>query len=641
MADLTNNVYLTPEEEALAAAQAEQYRVDNSEVLGFAGYQGAVAPEESTPATILCCMCGTPIPSNPANMCVNCIRTQVDITEGIPKQDHVQFCKDCERYLNPPNHWVTASLESKELLSLCLKRIKGLNKVKLVDANFVWTEPHSRRLKVKLTIQREVFNGTILQQAFVVEFVVNTQQCEDCQRVAAKDTWTAVVQLRQRVGHKRTILFLEQLILKHAAHQNTINIREQPDGLDFFYSHRGHAQTFLSFLQSVTPMRYKASDKLVSHDSKSNIYNYKYTYSAEIVPICRDDIMALPHKTAQSLGSISPFVLCLRVTNQVQLLDPLTLQVADLSPAVFFSNPFRTLWQAQQMIMWTVLDVTPLDPAELAQAQSGHSSHRKLVLADVEVARTSDFGVNDTVFYGRTHLGAWLKPGDYALGYDLTTANFNDQDVQSLRGRDLPEFVLVRKAYPERRKRRRNRHWTLPTLTKMADDDDTVPVKGREIEKRINPDMDEELFKQMLEEDPEMRSQVSLIATQGAAQIKAENDALPLPEEEEDFPEVELSELIAGLDISNDAGASLEQQQPEGEVPAEEVTLTVEQAQELFASTQAELAALDQREAELNALAQQHGPTDEMHEEAGLIQQQRAVLSDQLMQLDQLLASVQ
>jgi len=46
--------------------------------------------------------------------------------------------------------------ESKEMLSLCLKKIKGLNKVKLVDATFIWTEPHSRRIKLKITIQKEV-----------------------------------------------------------------------------------------------------------------------------------------------------------------------------------------------------------------------------------------------------------------------------------------------------------------------------------------------------------------------------------------------------------------------------------------------------------------------------------------------------
>lgn len=60
------------------------------------------------------------------------------------------------RYLQPPSTWLSAALESRELLAICLKRLKGLNKVHLVDAGFIWTEPHSKRVKVKLTVQKEV-----------------------------------------------------------------------------------------------------------------------------------------------------------------------------------------------------------------------------------------------------------------------------------------------------------------------------------------------------------------------------------------------------------------------------------------------------------------------------------------------------
>lgn len=71
-----------------------------------------------------------------------------------------------------------------------------LQKVKLVDAGFIWTEPHSKRLKVKLTIQAEVFNGTILQQGFVVEFVVENHMCLECNRANANpNTWTACAQV--------------------------------------------------------------------------------------------------------------------------------------------------------------------------------------------------------------------------------------------------------------------------------------------------------------------------------------------------------------------------------------------------------------------------------------------------------------
>jgi nonsense-mediated mRNA decay protein 3 len=134
-------------------------------------------------------------------------------------------CRGCMRWLRPP--WVSAELESKELMAICLRKVSGLKKgqVKLVDASWIWTEPHSKRLKLKLTVQKEVVNGAILQQAFVVEFVVRNQQCTECAAAFADQTWKSVVQVRQRVDHKRTFFYLEQLILKHNAHANCINVQ--------------------------------------------------------------------------------------------------------------------------------------------------------------------------------------------------------------------------------------------------------------------------------------------------------------------------------------------------------------------------------------------------------------------------------
>ncbi|KAK3234729.1 hypothetical protein CYMTET_55024 [Cymbomonas tetramitiformis] len=53
--------------------------------------------------------------------------------------------------------------------------------------------------------------------------------CEQCSKVAANaDQWTAVAQVRQHVEHKRTFLYLEQLILKHGAEAGTLGIKEVP-----------------------------------------------------------------------------------------------------------------------------------------------------------------------------------------------------------------------------------------------------------------------------------------------------------------------------------------------------------------------------------------------------------------------------
>lgn len=68
--------------------------------------------------------------------------------------------------------------------------------VKLVDAGFIWTEPHSKRLKLKLAVQAEVFNGAILQQTFVVDITVENNMCLDCNRHNANpNSWIACAQV--------------------------------------------------------------------------------------------------------------------------------------------------------------------------------------------------------------------------------------------------------------------------------------------------------------------------------------------------------------------------------------------------------------------------------------------------------------
>ena len=70
--------------------------------------------------------------------------------------------------------------------------------MKLVDAGFIWTEPHSKRLKVKLTIQAEVHNGAILQQSFVVDYVIENNMCMECNRMNANpNSWNACCQVRE------------------------------------------------------------------------------------------------------------------------------------------------------------------------------------------------------------------------------------------------------------------------------------------------------------------------------------------------------------------------------------------------------------------------------------------------------------
>ncbi|KAL0082281.1 NMD3 family-domain-containing protein [Phycomyces blakesleeanus] len=474
-------------------------------------------------------------------MCVNCIRNEVDITEGIPKQATIHFCKGCERYLQPPGIWVTAQLESRELLTLCLKKLKGLTKVRLIDAGFIWTEPHSRRIKVKLTIQKEVFANTILQQIFEVEYIVSTQQCDECTRLAAQNTWKAAVQVRQKVEHKRTFLYLEQLILKHNVHKDTTNIKEAKDGIDFFYGQRGHAIKMVEFLSSVTPTRYKTSEQLISTDIHTSTSNYKFTYSVEIAPVCKDDIVCIPKKLAKLMGNIPQLLLVTRISNSIHLMDINTLNQVDVLCVTYWRHQFTALASVKNMVEFYVLDVEPLGPVK-----------GKHVLADVHVARMADFGRNDDVYICRSHLGAILSPGDTVLGYDLSRSNFNNEDFDKLDRSALPDVFLVRKTFPARRKKNKQRNWKIQQLGKEVDE--MLPRKQDQA--RIDNDM--EAFLRDIEEDPEFRSTINIFknaaANAAATGGAVDSDMVDEDEddEEEEFPEISLAEMLDEITINDD-----------------------------------------------------------------------------------------
>jgi len=510
---------------------------------------------------MLCCQCGSTIPSNPSGMCVQCLRQQVDITKGIPTETVLYCCRGCERYLGGPTNWMDADRESRQLLAVCLKKIPALRKkVKLVDADFIWTEPHSKRIKVKVTIQKEVFK-VIMQQILVVTYVVTNQTCDECTKQVSNQQWSAVVQVRQKVLHKRTMLYLEQLILKHDAHRHTTGIQTVygatlGGGLDFFFRERSHAKSLISFIHSCVPMRNSQARQLATHDSHSNNYSFKYTFLVEIVPICKHDFVVMPQKLAASLGSMSNAALVTSVQNVIHVVDPISLKIGSIDREKFFKSntgtPFRALLNRNRMIEFTIIDAELARGARAAEAST--NSRGKYLLADVVVARSCDLGKNDVQFHMSTHLGKHLKAGDTCLGYDLTGAIFNDSDTTHMRGK-MPDIVLVRKTFPMWRKRNKCRTWKLQRMPQV---ESSRPNAIAHNESKA----DYESFLQDLEEDKEMRKKINLFKAPApekksqkvrggnSVEWQAEDLDAEGEEVEEDFPEVDLDELLDELTIS-------------------------------------------------------------------------------------------
>ncbi|KAH8129378.1 NMD3-domain-containing protein [Trichoderma asperelloides] len=467
--------------------------------------------------------------------CYDCIKLTNDITNGIQREATIQQCRDCERWMLPPASWIVAMPESRELLALCLKKLRGLNKVRIVDASFIWTEPHSRRVKVKLTIQDSVQQGVLLQQSFEVVYVVAFQQCPDCQKSFTPNHWRACVQVRQKVLHKRTFHFLEQLILKHGAHKETLNIKEAKDGIDFFFSVRNQAEKFVDFLNSVVPVKVKAAQELISMDTHTSKKSYKFTFSAEIVPVCRDDLVALPIKMAKQSGNISPLVLCHKIGTAVYLMDPQTLQTAEVSASLYWRAPFTALADAMELVEFIIMDIEPTP-----------TRNGRWLLAEATVARASDLGVNDRTYFTRTHLGGLLQPGDSAMGYLLNGTNFNNPEYDAIEESNtyssiIPDVVLVKKHYPNRRRNRR-RNWKLKRMAK--DEGELLPKKADQ--ERM--DKEYEMFLRDVEEDEELRAALAVYKNPRKVTDEEMSVAETDMDGDDGVPTVNMDELLDDFD---------------------------------------------------------------------------------------------
>jgi nonsense-mediated mRNA decay protein 3 len=287
------------------------------------------------------------------------------------------------------------------------------------------------------------------------------------------------------------------------------------------------------------------------------------------------------------MGNISPLTVCTRVGNSIHLLDPQTLQVCEVSAPTYWRSPFSSLASVTDLVEFTVLDIEPSGPVR-----------GKWVLADAQVALSGAFrattGENEDdmdfelassknqIFHTRTHLGAILQPGDSVLGYYLSNSNFNSDAFAQLLTDRIPDIMLIKKSYPNRRKKNKSRNWQLRSIGKEAGEEgDTgagrgvVGRMGGRDQKKVNEDY--ELFLRDLEEDPEMRSAVNLYKMnktgdttasiearlaggkrRGAPQSQimdvdeppqtAEGEEDDDAEEEVDFPDVKLDELLDEFD---------------------------------------------------------------------------------------------
>ncbi len=387
---------------------------------------------------------------NAANQCPSCLAQNFDLksmVQGNKVGDPivVHQCRQCRCFQARPesDHYQYCEPESPQLLTICLKHIPILNKkghsnqtynkIHVMDTSWIWTEPHSMRLKLRLTVRTDVGEVTIQQRVPVV-FQIKWKMCQNCDRQYTNRTWQALVQLRQKRENgssRKGLAALEMALSKPSARdlRNTVlKIDASRHGLDFYFLSLPQAQHFAHFLARLAPIKIKTSTKLVSTDVKSNTANVKHTLTCDVVPLCRDDLVLVQKESRSLLGG--RLALVTKVASLVHFLDASPkrskkIDQMEITAEAYHKSggsAYSILQTSERLVPFVVLDVELCDNGQDNNQElyrGPNSGVEKYALADVQLARESDFGVNDEVLSCVTHLGNLIQPGDIVLGYDL------------------------------------------------------------------------------------------------------------------------------------------------------------------------------------------------------------------------------
>ncbi|KDP22056.1 hypothetical protein JCGZ_02478 [Jatropha curcas] len=174
----------------------------------------------------------------------------------------------------------------------------------------------------------------------------------------------------------------------------------------------------------------------------------------------------------------------------VTLLDPFTSRHCFLNAEQYWRAPFQSLLTSRQLVEYIILDVEPLS----YEFGAGSSNYK---LVDAQVARKSDLGKNNNIFYVRTHLGHNLSAGDSALGYDIYGANSNGMELDQYRNLVRPDAILMKKSYGESSQRKLTDSYGCTSFLTNMDVSESKPSEYEE-------------FLRDLEENPELRFNMSL-----------------------------------------------------------------------------------------------------------------------------------
>lgn len=365
-----------------------------------------------------CCQCGIEILPTIYNMCRKCLSLNINITNSIKTTQIIEYCKSCERYFLQPR-WESFQWGSKELLGMLLSRVKELKNMTLINSKYLFTEENSKKILIEVEIE-QIIENNFVRGTLQIKFSRYNKQCPDCQNYEANNFWNTVVQLRHKMNSKRTLLYIDQMCLKQRMYDNTIDVKEIKGGYDYYFSSKNTAIKFVRFIESIIGCKIIESTRLLSLDTKSNKTKNKNTYSINVLPFTKDDLVFISKKMSKT-KNISNYLLVLKVTTKIQLIDPITCKIIEISSDFYWKNKdeFQVVMTSKYLINMKVINIEK------------NNFKGNYQLADIEI--TKDY---NNIFHVKTHLGKDIY--NEILCYDIKNSGLQLTDKCPL------NFIVVR-----------------------------------------------------------------------------------------------------------------------------------------------------------------------------------------------------
>lgn len=360
----------------------------------------------STLPRISCPECGVAtVARDDGFLCLDCVRATYDwrapLEEHLkkhPKLLALRRCKECERVETSLPHektrrWEGADRDTEELLAVLLRRVKaqlfgkkaldlvdGLSAglkagdpLSLRDARLVWTEPHSRRLKLEIDVAH-----ASVRQRLLLEFVEESCKCADCAGEArerrnakmGKGGGDFGTRVQIRAAHcgacPRTMRSLEDAIraIGKAGLMFQGGRLPKGKGWDVDFNHEKDGERFVDELRraSRAPLRIASkTKKLITHDPKANTVEYQRTILLEVPPISKWDLVV----KAPRGGGKPALYLVASVRRELRLVRVDRGEAEEVNGEQYFRKPFESVASADALIDLQVVDTVPLDDASV------------------------------------------------------------------------------------------------------------------------------------------------------------------------------------------------------------------------------------------------------------------------------------